>query len=79
MYFEDRPEIQKSKCMVVDEKGKPCAHLVAGKNATNLKSHLQARHAEEFKKLMENKKEKKTTVKRKLDEKSKFAIILSQL
>ena len=66
-YFEDRPDIHKSKCIVLDENGKQCGHLVAGKNATNLKSHMQVRHSELYEQLLINERDKKTSVKRKYD------------
>lgn len=67
-YFEEQLNLRKSKCLVADEKGKVCGHLVAGKNATNLKSHLEKHHSEVFKKMTENEHERRTSVKRKLDE-----------
>jgi len=45
-----------------------CSQLVAGKNATNLKSYLAKHHSEMFKKMTENEHERKTSVKRKLYE-----------
>jgi len=39
-------------------------HLVAGKNATNLKSHLEVHHSEQFDEF-KNKEQEKKTLKRK--------------
>ena len=52
-YFE-QANIRKSrpKCLVPDAKGRiKCGHLVAGKNATNLKAHLSVHHSDKFKDL----------------------------
>ena len=45
-------------------------HLVAGKNATNLKAHLSlsVHHSDQFKEFSEAEQDRKTAVKRKLDE-----------
>jgi len=52
-YFEEQANIRKSKCLVPDVKGRiKCGHLVAGKNATNLKAHLLVHHSDQFKDLM---------------------------
>lgn len=67
-YFEDRPDIRKSRCIVLDEKGKLCGHLIAGKNATNLKAHLHAHHSELYSQLLANENDKKTSLKRKHDD-----------
>ena len=48
-YFEEQADISKSKCLVTDAKGRICGHLVVGKNATNLKSHLEVYHSDQFK------------------------------
>jgi len=66
-YFEEQANLRKSKCLVPDAKGRICGHLVAGKNATNLKAHLSVHHSEQFKELSEAEQEKKTAIKRKLD------------
>lgn len=45
VYFEYKPDINKSKCLVLDEKtNKQCGKLTAGKNPTNLKAHLSTAH-----------------------------------
>jgi len=52
-YFEEQANIRKSKCLVPDAKVRiKCGHLVAGKNATNLKAHLSVHHSDQFKDLM---------------------------
>ena len=52
-YFEEQTNIRKSKCLVPDAKGRiKCGHLVAGKNATNLKTHLSVHHSDQFKDLI---------------------------
>jgi len=61
-YFEEQADIRKSKCLVTDAKGRICGHLVAGKNATNLKSHLEVHHSDQFKEFKLNEQEKKTPV-----------------
>jgi len=45
-YFEKQANLRKSKCLVPDAKGRICGHLVAGKNATNLKAHLSVHHVQ---------------------------------
>jgi len=53
-YFE-QANIRKSrpKCLVPDAKGRiKCGHLVAEKNATNLKAHLSVHHSDKFKDLI---------------------------
>ena len=50
--------------VVTDGKGKTCGHLVAGKNATNFKLHLEVHHSEQFKELKESKQDKKASLKR---------------
>jgi predicted small metal-binding protein len=55
---------------VTDVKGKICGHMVAGKNATNLKAHLKVHHPELYKEIKENETEK---IKRNYDDLGKFA------
>jgi hypothetical protein len=44
-YFDFIPDINKSKCTIVNEKTKKqCGALLAGKNPTNLKVHLSRHH-----------------------------------
>jgi len=50
---------------VTESKSRMCRHLVAGKNATNLKSHLEVHHSEQFKEFKEKEQEKKTSLKQK--------------
>ena len=42
---------------MTESKDRICGHLVAGKNATNLKSHLEVHHSEQFKEFMEDERE----------------------
>ena len=44
-YFTYKPDKDKSLCTVVDDKDISCGMEVAGKNATNLKSHVKTHHA----------------------------------
>jgi len=56
----------KSKCLVpIGESGEVCAFEVAGKNTTNLKSHLQIRHKDVYSEIVDKDTEKKAQ-KRKL-------------
>jgi hypothetical protein len=51
-HFNYIEHCRKSQCTVVDEKSKkPCGMLIAGKNPTNLKSHLSSRHEVIFAKI----------------------------
>jgi len=51
-YFEYLADSNKSKCLVVNEKTqKQSGNLLAGKNPTNLKSHLYTCHPEVVKKF----------------------------
>lgn len=43
-YVEDRPDIAKCWCIVLKLDGKPCHVNVTGKNAANMKAHLQSHH-----------------------------------
>jgi len=46
-YFEYLADMNKSKCPVVNKKTqKQCGNLLAGKNPTNLKSHMFTCHPE---------------------------------
>jgi len=58
-YFRAQTDTRKrkSKCLVTESKDRICGHLVAGKNATNLKSHLEVHHSEQFKEFMEDERE----------------------
>ena len=47
-HFEDRPDIGKCRCIIVKPDGKPCHAYVNGKNATNMKTHLQSHHEEVY-------------------------------
>ena len=59
-------ELNKSKCLVpIGESGEVCAFEVAGKNTTNLKSHLQNRHKDVYSEIVDKDTEKKAQ-KRKL-------------
>ena len=47
VYFEYKPDLNKSTCLVIDEKSdRQCGHLTAGKNPMNLKSHLSKSNTE---------------------------------
>ena len=51
-YFEEL-ECGKCKCVALTkENGKICGQLINGKNATNLKVHLQTHHTESFKEFV---------------------------
>ena len=77
-YFEEQAEVRKSKCLVTDTNGKVCGHLVAGKNATNLKSHLEVHHSEQFKRMKDD-ETKRESVKRKHVELGKFKLNCNML
>ncbi len=53
-YFEYKGDIGKSKCLVTDAKGKVCGLEFAGKNPTNLKSHMKQIHPAEYAELDES-------------------------
>jgi len=61
-YFEEQANIRKTKCLVLDATSRICGHLVAGKNATNLKAHLSVHHSDQFKEFSEAEQEKKTAL-----------------
>jgi len=51
-YFEYLADSNKTKCLVVNEKIQiQCSNLTAGKNPTNLKSHLSTCHPEVAKEI----------------------------
>jgi hypothetical protein len=67
-YFKYIPEVNKSKCIIIDKKTlKECGNLTAGKNPTNLKSHLATAH-ENIAQELKQQNEKLKTVKRKRQE-----------
>lgn len=47
VYFKYNPADNKTEC-IVKEDGDKCGHKVGGKNTTNLKRHLKARHKDIF-------------------------------
>ncbi|XP_059184670.1 uncharacterized protein LOC131967743 [Centropristis striata] len=53
VYFKYYPAENKMEC-IVKEDGDKCGHKVGGKNTTNLKQHLKARHKDIFSKIPEN-------------------------
>lgn len=50
VYFKYNPADNKTEC-IVKEDGDKCGHKVGGKNTTNLKRHLKARHKDIFSKV----------------------------
>jgi len=40
-----------SRCIIEDAKGKECGTMMAGKNPSNLKKHVETFHADIFSKL----------------------------
>ena len=61
---------------MTDSKGRICVHPDAGKKATNLKSHLEVHHSEQFKEFKEKEQEKKTSLKRKQYEAGNYIIVI---
>ena len=61
---------------MTDSKGKICR--LAGKNATNLKSHLEleVHHSEQFKEFKENEQEKKTALKQNQYQAGNYFIVI---
>lgn len=50
-YFEYIESKKSSKCIVQNDKGVVCAVMMLGKNPSNLKKHLEARHPATFAEL----------------------------
>ena len=75
-YFEEQANISKRKCLSIGSKGRICRRLVAGKNASNLKSHLEVHHSEQFEKFKENEQDKKIPLNRKQDEAGNYSVVI---
>jgi hypothetical protein len=58
-YFKFEENENKSRCLVVLPNGSSCNMMVATKNPTNLKSHLQKHHKEIFDRMIELENENK--------------------
>jgi len=68
-YFEYLEDSNKSKCPVVNEKTqKQCSNLLAGKNPTNLKSHLSTCHPEVVKEIATQTEQEKSDKRKQQDE-----------
>lgn len=66
-HFRYEVDRNKCKCVVLDDKGKECGMLVAGKNPTNMKAHLSRHHSKVFCEMTAMEKASKAE-KRKRDE-----------
>jgi hypothetical protein len=53
-HFNYDQQTRKSMCNVLDDKGRRCGMLIAGKNPTNLKSHLCHKHEKVYAILKEH-------------------------
>ncbi len=53
-YFPGKGKNGKSRCLVINAKGKECGTEIAGKNPTNLKSHMSKIHKTEYAELEES-------------------------
>jgi len=59
-YFKYNDEKEKSICIVKNKNGEQCGKEMAGKNTSNLKTHLSRFHGSEYEKVTEEEKKMKT-------------------
>lgn len=58
-YFKYEEKEKKSRCIVIAPDGSVCSTMVATKNPTNLKSHLQKHHKAVYDEMIELENEQK--------------------
>jgi len=66
-HFVYNVDVNKSICQVESDKGKTCGSRIAGKNTTNLRSHLQHHHKAVYEELRSAEELVKATKIRRVD------------